>query len=103
MLARTLSPTSKAFVNQKLQRKGQWQDAHKNTKIKVSPHVSPANFEVEDDEDDVNDKSLWDKPAQQTEDEEDFIPSRDRGLAFGSDTDNKEDEEDIDGSSDYGG
>ena len=75
----------------------------KETKDRPSPHVSPANSEVEDEEDDVNDESLWDDPEEQSDDEEVFVPSRNRGLAFGSDTDNKEDEEDDNGSSDYGG
>ena len=74
----------------------------KKTKDHPSPHASPASSNVEED-DDVDSESLWAEPNEQSDDEEVFIPSRDRGLAFGSDTDNEEDEEDEDGSSDYGG
>ena len=80
-------------------RKSELEARWKKTKDRPSPQVSPANSDVEED-DDVNDESLWDEPEEQSDDEEVFIPSRDRGLAFGSDTDNEDDDEE---SSDYGG
>ena len=84
-------------------RKSELEARWKETKDRPSPQVSPANSDVEDN-DDANDESLWDEPEEQSDDEEVFIPSRDRGLAFGSDTDNEEDaEDDDDGSSDHEG
>ena len=80
-------------------RKSELEARWKKTKDRPSPQVSPANSDVEED-DDVNDESLWAEPDEQSDDEEVFIPSRDRGLAFGSDTDNEDDDEE---SSDYGG
>ena len=83
-------------------RKSELEARWKKIKDRPSPHVSPVSSDAEED-DDVDGESLWNKPDEQSDDEEVFIPSRDRGLAFGSDTDNEEDGEDDNGSSDYGG
>ena len=83
-------------------RKSELEARWKKIKDRPSPHVSPVSSDAEED-DDVDSESLWAEPNEQSDDEEVFIPSRDRGLAFGSDINNKEDEEDGDGSSNYEG
>ena len=99
-------------------KKGELETWSKKTKDRNSPHVSPANSEAEDGEDvemndenaDVNDasnvedESLEDKSDEESDDEEVIIQLRDRGLTFGTDTEDKENEEDDnDESSDYEG
>ena len=99
-------------------KKGELETRWKKTKDRNSPHVSPSNSEAEDDEDvemndenaDVNDasnvedESLENKSDEESDDKEVIIQLRDRGLTFGTDTEDKGNKEDDNNeSSDYRG